>query len=502
MVTGLIGTDAVGSSRIPGMTAKSLGPAQRRELSIQVLARSNSMNWLADRHGVSRKFLYQQGGKAEAALEAAFEKADDKEVLFNLPITKPWLRQLVLELALEGHASYRGIIQILHDMVNYDLSLGTISSIMRLAAAKARLVNQAQDLSRVRVGGHDEIYQADKPVLVGVDMHNAYCYLLSEEDHCDQTTWGVHLLDLARQGLHPRYTVADSGKGLRSGQKEAWGDVPCHGDVFHIERQMGDMVRYLDNRASRYAALVRKLERRVKHPKLAGKTKTVRAMLKKARPRHLQAMALAREVRTLAEWMRDDILPLAGPTLAVRRELYDFVVTELMAREKFCRHRIGKVRRALEEQRKDILAFAKVLEMDFAGLAGKFHVPPGMVQALCQLEAMDQNSPEYWQRHGALLARLGDKFQPLQRAVGAVMADTTRASSLAENLNGRLRGYFFLRRELGDGYLDLLRFFMNHHTFGRSRRPERLNRSPAQLLTGKRHPHWLELLGFQQFHQQ
>ena len=37
-----------------------------------------------------------------------------------------------------------------------------------------------------------------------------------------------------------------------------------------------------------------------------------------------------------------------------------------------------------------------------------------------------------------------------------------RASSLVENLNSRLRAYFFLRRQLGKDYLTLLQFFLNH----------------------------------------
>lgn len=80
-----------------------------------------------------------------------------------------------------------------------------------------------------------------------------------------------------------------------------------------------------------------------------------------------------------------------------------------------------------------------------------------------------------------------------------VASDTARASSAIENLNSRLRGYFFLRRRLGGEYLDLLRFFLNHRRFGRSEHPDRVGRSPAELLTGTSHPHWVELLGYQRF---
>jgi hypothetical protein len=49
-----------------------------------------------------------------------------------------------------------------------------------------------------------EIFQAGRPVLVGADVKSTYCYLLALEDHRDETTWGVHLLDLAPARLASR----------------------------------------------------------------------------------------------------------------------------------------------------------------------------------------------------------------------------------------------------------------------------------------------------------
>jgi hypothetical protein len=74
-----------------------------------------------------------------------------------------------------------------------------------------------------------------------------------------------------------------------------------------------------------------------------------------------------------------------------------------------------------------------------------------------------------------------------------------RASSLVENLNSRLRSYFFLRRHLGKDYLTLLQFFLNHRRYLRSQDPSRVGKSPAELLTGEPHAHWLELLGYTRF---
>jgi len=39
----------------------------------------------------------------------------------------------------------------------------------------------------------------------------------------DENTWGFHLLETMEQGLNPEYTIADAAKGLRAGQKAAFG---------------------------------------------------------------------------------------------------------------------------------------------------------------------------------------------------------------------------------------------------------------------------------------
>ena len=115
------------------------------------------------------------------------------------------------------------------------------------------------------------------------------------------------------------------------------------------------------------------------------------------------------------------------------------------------------------------------------------------------MSASDEHCPTTLRRDAELHRRLGGRYRGVRDAVAEVAAGTVRASSVIENLNSRLRGYFFLRRHLGGAYLDLLRFFLNHRRFTRSEHPERVGKSPAELLTGSSHPHWVELLGYQRF---
>ena len=222
----------------PPSVAASLPPAARKSLAIAVLSKAGPVSQLAAQHQVSRKFLYQQSHKANAVLDEVFSSSrDEQEVLFYLPVTNGWLFQLILALILICHCSYRGVVELLRDLFDFPISVGTIHNRLQFAADKATAINRSQDLSAIRVGLHDEIFQAAQPVLAGVDAASTYCYLLAAAEHRDEDTWGVHLLDAMAQGLKPDYTVADAAKGLRAGQKAAFGNTPCHGDVFHMQQQ-------------------------------------------------------------------------------------------------------------------------------------------------------------------------------------------------------------------------------------------------------------------------
>jgi hypothetical protein len=471
-------------------------------LSVQALAGLTPISDLANEHGVSRKFIYHQAAKASQALDDAFAPEPQQErVLFHLPVTKHWIRQFVLAQSLIGHTSAEGIVEILEDLFDYhNICPRTVGNILQDAVAKSRLVNDTEDLSAIRVGVHDEIFQANRPVLVGCCADSTYCYLLVAEDHRDGTTWGVHLLDLSERGLDLHHSIADEGKGLRAGQFAAWGTgVPCYGDVFHAELHLGRLAFYLDNRARGCVCAREKLERQMARAKKKNQGTRLSKRLAMARQAEARAVELARDVAALADWMKQDILAVAGPNLSNRQLLFDFVVAELHEREDLCPHRIGPVRRLLERHRDDLLAFAADLDDRWDEIASSFGVPRLLVQQVCELHALDPNRPLYWQRQATLYKHLGRTFHRVDSAVAEVLAQTHRASSLVENLNGRLRNYFHLRGHIGNGYLDLLRFFLNHRRFRRSRRPQRVGRSPAELLTAQTHAHWLELLGYRPF---
>ena len=492
-----IGPAATGAS----CPAKQLLPPRRQELAIAILAGSQPVSQLARQHQVSRNFLYRQADTARQALTSAFDppRAAD-EVLFHLPVTKAWLRQLVLALVLTCHSPYRGVIALLGDLFDTELSLGTVHNIVQAAVAPAREINGSYDLAGVRIGAHDEIFQAGRPVLVGVHAASTFCYLRSPEEHRDADTWGVRLLELADHGFAPDATVADFGTGLRAGQRLALPEVPCRGDIFHLVHDLERVVSYLENRAYDAIDACERLGReRAKERGAGPEAHAVARRLGEARAACDSAVARADDIRLLGEWLRHDVLAVAGPCHAERRALYDFILLELEARAPSCPHRLGPIHRLLKNRRDDLLAFAPVLDEELAAIAAALEAPPEWLRRLLRARSRDERDPRRWTEELAVRRRLGRRFPEACEAIDALAAGTVRASSLVENLNGRLRTYFSLRRHLGADYLSLLQFFLNHRRLERSDRPERAGKTPAELLSGQAHPHWLEMLGFTRF---
>ena len=481
--------------------AANLSPATRKEIGIKAIARTVAISHLADKHQVSRKFVYQQGDKAQQALDESFAPSQgDDEVLFHLPVTKNWLYQLILGLVLICHSSYRGVVELFRDLFDTSVSVGTVHNRLQETAAQAAEINQSQDLAGIAVGLQDEIFQSNKPVLVGVDAASTYCYLLKSVDHRDEDTWGFHLLDVMEQGFDPDYTIADGGSGLRAGQKAVMPVVPCHGDVFHIQHQFEQVANGLVRRVQ--GAETRLLKQAQQMANTSLKDIIEQKLLSQqvlAEHREQALVCLAQDVKTLLGWFSHDVLALAGPPLAVRQELFDFIVSELKQREDERYPAIRKLRKALRNQRDQLLAFSGVVDQKLAEIAEDFELPLRAVRDVCLLHRKHNTSNAYWERWNQLHSQLSGKFYDVMAAVGEALKETPRASSMVENLNSRLRNYFFLRRNLGDSYISTLQFFLNHRCFLRSEVPERVGKSPTQLLTGKAYPHWLELLGFRRF---
>jgi hypothetical protein len=206
---------------------------------------------------------------------------------------------------------------------------------------------------------------------------------------------------------------------------------------------------------------------------------------------------LAANTSTLVSWMMHDVLSVAGPDKKTRIYLYDFILEELKKLQQIHPHRIKSAYTFLNDNKSKILAFVDDLEQEFSKLAKIFNVPVADIWKLCELYRCQRFSEKYYQRSKEIRKKLGEnQYILLLGLIGKIITSTTRASSIIENLNGRIKPYLKIRKQMGRGFNELLKFFINHTPLSCSRKKERKNKTPAELLTKQQHLPWLEMLGF------
>jgi len=378
----------------------------------------------------------------------------------------------------------------------------TRSNYLKRATEIAREVNEKRDrqlFSEIEVTARDEIFQTSKPVLAEMDTDSTYISLLSEEARRDGDTWAIRLMDQRQKGLDPEYSIGDFGRGMRKGADQAGGEVPFHGDVFHPIDEFEELVNYVLKKAEKAISERIQLEEKMEQKKQKGEGNTLSRKLANARQKEEELVDLHDDLSTLADWFRHDVLAVAGPPTQERNELFDFIVQQLQKREEKFPNRIRPLRKKLARHRNQLLGFSRKLDQKLEEIAEQKGLPCFLVREVCEMLALDENANLKWKRRNELMSKLQEGYHEIEQEVRGAIREVTRASSIVENLNSRLRRYFFVRRQIGNGYLDLLRFYLNHRRYPRSRREERVGKSPAQLLRGEEHPHWLELLGFDRF---
>lgn len=102
--------------------AKSMSNAEKKSLALKAITGEQTIASIANDHQVSRQFVSHQKQKIMTAVNDAFnDEADDDKVLYKIPVTKNWIKQSVISLALDCRSSFRGIMKSIKNIFDYDL---------------------------------------------------------------------------------------------------------------------------------------------------------------------------------------------------------------------------------------------------------------------------------------------------------------------------------------------------------------------------------------------
>lgn len=467
----------------------------KREIALESIRKEQSIVDIARRYECSRNTVYEQQKIALAAANNAFEATVD-DVLFYLPVTKNYIRGVVVDLFTKRN-SQRDIQSFLESSFGYSLSLGSVYNTLDAAGDRAIAINSSYDLSFIKNSAADELFHRDKPILTSVDIESRFCALLVNADNRDGDTWGIHLLDLQAMGYDPDVSILDGAKGLVKGHEEILSETRLRHDQFHCIMGLKDVSRFLKNQVASAATATLKIMQKSINTKKPDKKKEYEALFAQALSNHAYLDEISALFSTLANWLQHDVLQLAGHPPAERAMLYDFILLEMTSLAERHPHRIETMVTTLNTQRVALLDVSNELNDNFMEVAKKYDLSIDTIWAICYLARYSFDSTKYCDKASELEAIIGYKYDEIENEVLMILDSTHRCSSMVENFNSRLRPYLDKRKFISQKMLALIQFYLNHRPFPRSQHAHLKDKSPAEILTGKPHKPWLEMLGFE-----
>ena len=460
---------------------------EKLEVACQAVLGKN-VDAIASETGMSRSHIYTQ----KASLLEKAENIDEASAKVPvLELTKEAIERIVLILSFECQSPSAGIQAFFEIICGISVSAGRISNILNEAAVRAQAYDDTIDLSGINQMAVDEIFQCGKPILTGVDPESTYTFLLEESSDRTADTWAVYLDDKKEKGLQPEVSINDGGMGLMSGIPQVFPEIEIQADTFHALYDMGKEVSKLERKAHRLINTEHELEEKLAGKKPRSKHKET---LENLRPTVESAIHMYDNIAILYCWLKM-LLNFSGYSLIDTHILAEWVLHEmdlLAVGNQGLQKEIAKVRKLLPS----LLSFVGRLERGMGVVADSMGVPIEAFQLMYRQMSYSPDSEQGTEIHCNLINMLGEKCPEVQIAFQELLSTTKKASSLVENLNGRIRVFIEVKRVIPTRFFVLLKVFYNTRRYKRSRCEERVGKSPLELLTGVSQPDFLTVLGY------
>ena len=422
------------------------------------------------------------------------------QILFHLPVTKQWLEQYVLTHFHLGE-SYRDVLYSMDILLDLSRSIGYCHNIIHAGSDKSKAIEKHEDFSKINISANDEIYDHNKPILTSVCTHSLYCPLLVKKEDRSAETWAQELKSLIAKGYSPKNVILDGLSSLNKGHQLALENTKIIYDTFHILKDANDLVRFAKNKLKSSKTNVNAIEERLNKAKNPSKIKKFNSQKRLAEKQFKQALSTYNTIATLSSWLQHDLLTVAGYNFKTRMELMEFIIEELSKIDSNYSHRINKFKNTLKNNKTRILGFVIELENELNLYASEINCDVYWLWTICYAQRYDKSHPKYYSYVKSAQKRLKHQFYQTEQTVIAIIDSIEKASSVVENLNGRIRKHLRNHVHLNQETLNLFRFIINHKAFQRSRVNHRTGKTPSEILNQQTHQHWLEMLGYKLFRQ-
>jgi hypothetical protein len=196
----------------------------------------------------------------------------------------------------------------------------------------------------------------------------------------------------------------------------------------------------------------------------------------------------------LFTWLKE-LLSFSGYSKSETLDLAEWVLQEMDALSvniPGLHGEITKVRKMLPS----LLSFIGRLERGMEVLAKETGLPIEGFRLMYRQMSYRPGSRENNELLYKQVLVLGERYDEARKEFERLLNRTKKASSLVENLNGRIRVFIEVKRIIPCGFFVLLKVYFNTRPYKRSRCKERIGKSPLELLTGTQQPEFLEAVGY------
>jgi hypothetical protein len=361
------------------------------------------------------------------------------------------------------------------------------------ASKRAQAFDDSLSLEGIRQGANDEIFQGGIPILTGIDPESTYTYLLEEASNRTAETWEIYLEDCKDRGLELETSINDNGTGMLCAIPRVYPEADIQGDTFHASYEMGKEVTKIERKT--YACVKQEytLSGRAKG-KRPGKD--IKEKLAESRQKAEAMIKTYDIINILFGWLIE-LLGFSGYCMEDTKNLIKYVLEEM---EKHAASYPGLLKEVEKTRRNlpGLLSFINRLKREIEKRSDELGISPDIFHLMYQQMSCSvgsQQSSEIDYQLTKMLSGYDNQFH-IRTEFQKLLNGIKKASSLVENLNGRIRRYIDMKRVVPTRFFVLMKVYFNTRRYKRSRCKERIGKSPWELLTGKSQPEFLEALGY------
>jgi hypothetical protein len=305
--------------------------------------------------------------------------------------------------------------------------------------------------------------------------------------------WQLVLEDASDRGLKPGVCISDAAKGLLAGVGRTFPEAEMQADTFHALYDLGKEISKCERRATRLINAETELEKKLNgaRPRNPGK---LRQALEDNAPKMNEAISIYDQLAILYSWIRM-LLGFSGYFQADAQKLVIWVLQEmalLTTGNPGLMKEIEKVKNLVPQ----LLSFVSRIERQLDEIAVNSGVPPDICHHIYHNLTYLPNCAQGIKEQCVIVNALQGKYEEIHNAINAAMHSTKKASSIVENVNGRIRVYIEVKRLIPPDFFILLKVYLNTRRYPRSRCAERIGKSPLELLTKTPQPEFLDIIGF------